>query len=86
MHHNAKLALRGAVMLGLGLAIAACGSSNNNTTPPNNGGGTITVRQEDQFGIQFGTAFRADNNSEPYNPVDGDIVAVSLLTEPVDIK
>ena len=85
MHRNAKLALRGAVMLGLGLVIAACGSSNN-TAPPNNGGGTITVRQEDQFGIQFGTAFRADNNSEPYSPADGDIVAISLLTEPADIK
>ncbi len=85
MHRNAKLALRGASMLGLGLAIAACGPSNRNA-PPNGGGGPITVRQEDQFGMQFGTAFRADNNSEPYSPADGDIVAVSLLTEPADIK
>ena len=43
-------------------------------------------QQEDQFGVRFGTAFRADNNSEPYSPADGDIAAVSFTTEPVDIK
>lgn len=85
MKRNPSLALRGASMLGLGLALAACGSSYQAPPPPPGGGG-VTVRQEDSFGIAFGTAFRADNNSEPYNPMDGDIIAVSLLTEPVDIK
>ena len=85
MQRNHHIALRGGSMLVLGLAIAACGSSNT-PTPPGSGGGTITVRQEDQFGVPFGTAFRADNNSEPYSPADGDIAAISLTTEPVDIK
>ena len=84
MNRNVSLNLRGACLLGLGLAVAACGSSN--PAPPPGGGGVITVRQEDQFGIAFGTAFRTDNNSEPYSPADGDLIAVSLLTEPVDIK
>ncbi|WP_309623534.1 hypothetical protein [Novosphingobium sp.] len=83
MKRNPSLALRGACLLGLGLAVAACGSSYQ-APPP--GGGGVMVRQEDSFGIAFGTAFRADNNSEPYNVADGDIIAVSLLTEPVDIK
>ena len=85
MQRNHHITLRGGLMLVLGLAIAACGSGNN-ATPPGNGGGTVTVRQEDQFGVQFGTAFRADINSEPYSPADGDIAAISLTTEPVDIK
>lgn len=80
-----RIAARGACMLGLGLVLAACGSSYQAPPPPPGGGGA-TVRQEDSFGIAFGTAFRADNNSEPYNPMDGDIIAVSLLTEPVEIK
>ncbi len=85
MQRHFHIALRGGLMLILGCAIAACGS-NSSSTPPNNGGGTVTVRQEDQFGVPFGTAFRADNNSEPYSPADGDIAAISLTTEPVDIK
>ena len=73
-------------MLALGAATAACNSGV--TTAPPTGGGVVvpTARQEDQFGVQFGTAFRADNNSEPYNPADGDIVAISLTTEPVNIN
>ena len=86
MQRNHHIALRGGSMLVLGLAIAACGSNNNTAPPPPSGGGPITVRQEDQFGVPFGTAFRADNNSEPYSPADGDIAAISLTTEPVDIK
>lgn len=85
MQRNHRIALRGGLMLILGFAIAACGSSNRSPPPPTNGG-TVTVRQEDQFGVPFGFAFRADNNSEPYSPSDGDIVAISLTTEPVDIK
>lgn len=85
MTRNARLNLRGACLLGLGLAVAACGSSNPSPPPPPGGGGA-TVRQEDSFGIAFGTAFRADNNSEPYSPADGDLIAVSLLTEPTVIN
>ena len=79
-----NVALRGGLVAALGLTIAACGSSSA-PKPPEPGGG-ITVRQEDQFGIKFGTAFRADNNSEPDSPADDEIVPIFPTTEPVEIK
>ncbi len=84
MDRNYHVPLRGGLALALALAVAACGSASPPTPP--GGGGVVTVKQEDQFGIPFGIAFRADNNSEPYSPADGDIVAVSLTAEPVDVK
>ena len=84
MHRINHTILRGGLILGLALTVVACGSSASN--PPPTGGGVVTVKQEDQFGIVFGTAFRVDSNSEPYSPNDGDIVAISLTTEPVDLK
>ena len=80
-----EIAVRSGLMLALGVGVAACGPKTSPAPPPNNGG-VITVRQEDQFGVQFGTAFRVDNNAEPYSPADGDIVAISLTSEPFDIK
>lgn len=79
------VALRGAFVLALGLVVAACNSNDVKAPPPPGGGGTI-VRQEDQFGGGFGVAFRADNNSEPSSPTDGDIGPISLTTEPFEIK
>lgn len=64
--------------------LAACGGGADNTTPPPPP--VTTVVQEDTFGVAFGTAFRADPNSTPIEPKDGDIVPLSLTTEPVDIK
>ena len=71
----------------LALPLAACGggggSSGQDTviTPPK----VTTTAQEDKFGINFGTDFRAAMNSEPASVADGDIVPVSLTTEPIDI-
>ena len=84
MKHIQKFALRGAIVLALAGAVVGCGPSASR--PPPGSGGTVTVKQEDQFGVPFGIAFRADNNSEPYSPADGDIIAISLTTEPVDVK
>lgn len=81
IQHNV---LRGGVFLTLALTVAACGPSTSPAPPAP--GGTVTVRQEDQFGVPFGFAFRADNNSEPYSPADGDIAAISLTAEPIDVK
>lgn len=82
-----RMACRGGLVALLGLGTAACGGGGKNPPAPPPGGGTAVVtQQEDQFGVRFGTAFRADNNSEPYSPADGDIAAVSFTTEPVDIK
>ena len=76
--------IHSALVIVLGLSIAACNPSKAPPPPP--GGGVVTVKQEDQFGMAFAAAFRAANNSEPYSPQDGDIVAVSLSAEPVTIK
>lgn len=78
-------AWRGALGVLLGLGIAACGGRNDPPPPPD-GGVVVIPRQEDQFGVRFGAAFRADNNSEPFSPADGDISAVSFTAEPIEIK
>ena len=85
MKHSQQFALRGVIILTLAGAVVACGPSASRSPPPG-GGGVVTLKQEDQFGVPFGIAFRADNNSEPYSPADGDIAAISLTTEPIDIK
>lgn len=87
MNRICRITGRGGLIAVLGLGLAACGGGGKNSAPPpTGGGGTVISQQEDQFGVRFGTAFRADNNSEPYSPADGDIAAVSFTTEPVDIK
>ena len=77
---------RGAIAGGLVLSLSGCGggggSSSSATTPPS----TVTTAQEDKFGPVFGNDFRASPNSEPAPVKDGDIVAVSLTTEPIAIQ
>ena len=63
--------------------LGACGSSNNPSPvvppPP-----VAAAKFEDQFGANFGTAYRTDPNTDPAkDPVAGDIVPLSLSTEPV---
>lgn len=64
--------------------LVACGGGADNTTPPPPP--PTTVAQEDSFGVAFGTAFRADSNATPIEPKDGDIIPLSLTTEPTDVK
>lgn len=68
--------------------LAACGGSGDGgSTPPSPPPPPTTVSaQEDTFGLAFGMAFRADTNGTPIEPKDGDIIPLSLTTEPVDIK
>jgi hypothetical protein len=49
--------------------------------PPPSGG----VRLEDQFGANFGAAFRAAANSDPRDPQPGDLIAVSFTTDPIPV-
>jgi hypothetical protein len=39
---------------------------------------------EDKFGANFGTTFRANKDSEPRDPADGDIIPVNSTAEPID--
>ena len=80
-----KVVLHGGAIALAAMSLAGCDSGSNRDNPPNNGGGG-TVRQEDQFGMAFATAFRAENNSEPKTVNDGDLVAISLTSEPVTIN
>ena len=63
--------------------VACGGGGSDNATPPPP---TTTAAQEDTFGVVFGTAFRADSNSEPIEPKDGDIIPLTLTEEPKEIK
>lgn len=70
---------------GLALLVSGCGgggNSSSSSTPPV----VVTTAQEDKFGTVFGMDFRASANSEPAKVNDGDIVAVSLTTEPITIN
>ena len=83
---------RGLILSALVLSASACssgndgGSSGNTATPPPPPVVVAPVRQEDQFGTQFGIAFRAAMDGEPFVVQDTDLVAVSLTTEPVTIN
>lgn len=81
-----QLLVRVAIAVGLALTVSACGGSGSNdstaTTPP-----VVTATaQEDKFGTMFGVDYRAPANSEPATTKDGDIVAVSLTTEPINVN
>jgi hypothetical protein len=68
------------------LGAAACGGGGGG-----GGGGTVTppppptARFEDQFGAEFGAAFRGVSASEPANVAPGAVIAPSLTAEPVAV-
>ncbi|MBW3560219.1 MAG: hypothetical protein KY449_10715 [Proteobacteria bacterium] len=80
--------LRAAAVLALlGAGLAACDGGRNNksvevTLPP---APPAAAPLEDQFGVGFGAAFRASNNTDPRDPAEGDLVPVSFTTDPVPI-
>ena len=84
-----QLVHRALIGTALALPLAACGGGGGSgggggdtvITPPV----VVTTAQEDKFGIPFGMDFRAAMNSDPASVSDGDIVPVSLSTEPIDI-
>jgi hypothetical protein len=63
-------------LLLLGL-LAGCGSDGMKTPAPPPPPVAATP-PEDAFGANFGAAFRADPNSAPRTPVDGDIIALTF--------
>ena len=64
--------------------LSACGNNNNTPAPP-----PVVVppppapKVEDQFGTNFGIAYRADPNTDAKDPMAGDIIPLSLTTEAV---
>lgn len=65
--------------------LVACGGGAGDNAPPPSPPTSITA-QEDTFGVVFGMAFRADANSEPIEPKDGDIIPLTLTEEPKEIN
>lgn len=68
----------------LSAGLAACGSNNTPATPP------VVVpppaaKLEDQFGVNFGTAYRADPNTEAKDPAAGDIIPLDPTKDAVTI-
>ena len=86
MFRTSQLLIRASLAAGLVLAVSACGggssSSSSTTAPPT----VVATSQEGKFGSVFATDYRASANSEPANVSDGDIVAVSSTTEPIDVN
>jgi hypothetical protein len=65
-----------------GLALTACGGGGGgsaSTTP------VVVPSLESQFGVGFNTDFFANPNSQPAVPTAGDIIAVSLTTQPIPL-
>ena len=81
-----KMIWKVAGIAALAAGLAACGSGNSTTAPvvP-----PVVVppapRLEDTFGTNFGTAYRADANTDARDPAPGDIIPLSLTTEATTI-
>ena len=68
-----------------GLALAGCSGGGSgmammqpSPVPP--------PRLEDQLGSNFGVSFRQTMTTEPTDPMAGDLGAVSLTTEPLEVN
>ena len=72
----------------LAAGLAGCGGGDSGDTavvvpppaPP-----PAAMRLEDQFGANFGTAFRVAANSDPSNPQPTDLNPVSFVTDPIPV-
>lgn len=78
----------GRLLVGLlvvaGVSLSACGKNERSDLDLPQSAST-DGRVEDQFGKEFGEAFRADPNSQPANVTGNGVIPVSLDTEPVPI-
>lgn len=71
----------------LGSFVAACGGGGGDDPAPPPPPVVVppAAPQEDQFGARFGMAFRASPTADPIVPADGDIVPLSVTTNPVPL-
>ena len=65
--------------------LAACGGGNKAATPQPVVVPPPTAKLEDQFGANFGTAFRADPNTIAKDPSPGDVIPLDPTKEAVTI-
>ena len=82
VRNRALLILAGVALLP---ALAACGSGgggggNTTTTPP-----PPSSLPQMKFGAKFAASFAASPNSDPVEPAVGDIIDLSLITDPFDV-
>ncbi len=68
-----------------GASLTACGRQDGDDVPEADAFATTAGRDEDQFGKEFGKAYRADPNSEPVVVTEGAVPPVSLTSEPLPI-
>jgi len=69
-----------------GASLTACSKEARSDAAGTEAFSTNASRPEDQFGKEFGKAFRAPPNSEPANVSDDDVVPISLTAEPVQLE
>ena len=69
----------------MGAGLAACGSGKKTAPPPPVVVVPPAAKLEDGFGANFGIAYRADPNTDAKDPAAGDIVPLSLTTDPTTI-
>ncbi len=79
-----RIILTGSILLAT-TALTACGNSNNASAPATPPVVVAPAPQENAFGANFATAFRAADTAAPIVPADGDIIPLSLTTEPAKI-
>ena len=79
-------ALVAGLILAAGASLTACQKKAGSDATGFAAFKTGAPRTEDKFGKGFGRAFRAPANSVPANIADGDVIPVSLTTEPVQIE
>lgn len=75
-----------AIILLPAVGLAACGGGNDSAMAPAPPPVVVTPPpQENAFGANFGAAFRASETAAPVTPADGDIVPLSLTTDPAKV-
>lgn len=78
-----KSLLKLSILALAGLSLAACGSGGGGVRGP--GPVPPVAKLEDSFGAGFATTFQKAANSDPREPAAGDVIAVSLTSDPVPI-
>jgi hypothetical protein len=75
-----------ALVAAAGALVAACGGEGKDALPPSSP--TVVAPApppEDRFGARFGLAFRAASTADPIAPMDGDIIPLSVTTDPIEL-